>query len=117
MYLLVDVCGYHAVQIGLRHVGIQRAEVIVYAGCTMIVDVPLVAHDARLHAHDVVLRSFLPVRIIALQLELGCFEVVAGVVFVRDGQRNQMQLLQSVNDVALSTHGHHLQDALCRAVI
>ena len=54
---------------------------------------------------------------IALLLELLGFEEVAGVVFVRNGQRHEVQALDALQRRALAAHRHHLQEGFLRAVV
>ena len=74
--------GNSGVELCLRHIVGQRTQPLVDARRSVVVDVPLVAHYACLHADYVVHRSLLPVSHVAAQLELLRLEEVARIVLV-----------------------------------
>ena len=78
---------------------------------------PFVTNNTRLHAQYIVLGTLLKVGRIAFLLDFLGFKEVAGVVLVRNGQRHNVQVGQSVNNVALAANGHHLQHGLLGAVV
>ena len=77
----------------------------------------LIAEDTGLHTYQIIHRSLLPVCVIALLLELLCLQKIAWVILITDRQRYKMQLLQTLDDTAFSTHRHHLQNTLLGAVV
>ena len=80
-------------------------------------DATLVPLDAGEHAEDVILLGLLPLRIVALQLELLRLEVVAWVVLITEGNRLEVELTDVLNEVAVAaTHGQHLDDRRLRHV-
>lgn len=60
---------------------------------------------------------FLVVGIVALELELLCLQVIAGIVLVRDGNRDDVQRREVADDVLSARHVEHLEDAGLRAVV
>ena len=116
--LVVDVGADGVQQVRLAEFLLtETVEVVVDAGCHMIVDFPLQSEDARPHADDVVVRPLLPVGVVALQLILLCLEEVAGVVLIADGEWHDVEVDEAVEHVALPTEDQHLQDALLRAIV
>ena len=78
---------------------------------------PLVAEDAGPHVVQIVLLRLLPVGIVALELELGGLEIVAGVVLVGNRQRHEMQAAQILARVgAPAAQVEHAQERILRLV-
>ena len=109
--------GHSSKQIAFGHVAIQRREETVNARCAMVMNATLVANNTRLHAQHIVLCTLLKVGRIAFLLHFLGLKEVAGVVLVRNGQRHNVQVGQSVNDVSLAANGHHLQNGLLGSVV
>ena len=109
MYLLVHALA----ELGEELVAGQVFQLVnpLVDGCAaVVVDATLVAEDACLHVVEVVLTALLEGRVVALLLELLRLEVVAGVVLVGDGQRNDVQLAE------VATHGKHFENRLLGVV-
>ena len=104
-------------QIRLGHIPPKCIKKPVYTRRTVVMNISFIAHDTRLHAQYIVLRRFFIVGIIAFKLHLLRFKIVAGVELVRNGERNNMQIFQSVDGVTLSANSHHFQNRLLRAVV
>ena len=80
-------------------------------GSTVVVYTSFIAEDARLHVVKVILTALFEFGIIAFLLKLLRFEIVTRIVFIADGQRDNIQLLQ------ISSHGKHFQDGILCAVV
>ena len=80
-------------------------------------DPPFVAEEARLHVFQVVAFAFLEVRVVPALLHFLGLEVVAGVVFVGDGEGYYVEADEAVDDSSFAAHGKHLQYAVLRAVV
>ena len=55
MYLLIHVIGYLVINLSFGCIGAYCLEPLVYTWCTMIVHMALIAHNACLHAYQIVL--------------------------------------------------------------
>ena len=66
----------------------------------------LIAKDACFHIVEIVLLTLLKGGIITLLLKLLCFQIVAGIKLVADGERYDVQFLQ------IAPHGQHLQHSI-----
>ena len=66
---------------------------------------------------QVVFLRLLEVGVVAFEQELLGLEVVARVVFVRDGYGYEVYLLQVVDEVAVAGQSQHLDERLLRAVV
>ena len=113
----VDIVGHLCEEFAFGAGGIQRVEEVVQVTRHLEVDTSLVAEDARLHVDQVILRCFLVFRVIAFDLEFLCFQEVAGVIFIGDGGRDDVQLFQPVDEAAFTSHRQHLQYAVLGAVV
>ena len=96
---------------------VHRRQFIVDAGCRLEVYPAFEAEQPGLHVQQVVRLTLLESGIVALLLELLRLEIVARVVFVRDGERSDVHLHQAVQDVPLAANGKHLQHTFLRAVV
>ena len=80
-------------------------------------DAAFVVEDSGFHVEQVVPFAFFEGREVALLLEFFCFEEVAGVVFVGDGDGYDVEVHEVCEDIGLSSHVEHFEDAgLCFVV-
>ena len=70
---------------------------------------PFLAHDTGSHVIEIVLLRLLVGRIVALELELFCLQIVARIVFVGDGERHEVHVAQILPRTTLSAECHHAQ--------
>ena len=115
MNLLVDAAGNLCEDLRLGHFRELIKPVVDGRHC-FVVDAALLSEDASLHVVEVVLFALLERRIVALLLELLSFEVIAGIVLIADAERHDVELLESVDDAAFSSHRKHLEQRLLRLV-
>ena len=90
VYLLVDVMCHSSKQIALGHIAIECCEESVYTLGAMIMNGTFIANNTRLHAQHIVLRTLFKVGRVAFLLHLLGFKEIAGVVFIRNGQRHNV---------------------------
>ena len=117
MYLMVDMSCHLIIYILLWHIWVESIKVFVQASGCMIMHMTFIAKDTRLHANQVIGRTFFPINIVSLLLILLRLQIIAWVILITDGEWYEVKLLQTVNDTTLASHRHHLQDRLLRAVI
>lgn len=70
-----------------------------------------------MHVCHVVGLRLLVVLVVAFQLKLLSFQEVAGVVFIRDGQRRDVELFEALNQTAFTAHSEHFEQGFLRAVV
>ena len=74
------------------------------------------SEDACTHVVKVVLLALLPRGVVTLLLVFLCLEVVAGVVLVADGERDDIEFPEALDGGSGSSHGEHLEDAILGVV-
>ena len=101
----------------LVHRGVECLELVVDEITDSEMDASFVSQDTRFHIEEVVVLCFLVSRVIALQLELLRFQIIARVVFVGNRNRDDVQCREIADDVLFARHVEHLEDAGLRAVV
>ena len=102
----------------VRHIRshLQRFQILVDARGCLVMDSTFIAYNSCLHTYNIVHRTFLPIRI-AFRLHFGSLQIVARVVFVRNGKRNNVELLQLFEQCAFCSQCKHLENGLlCKVV-
>ena len=117
MDTLVNQSRYGYEQLRFRQCPLQFAQILIDTGCHTETDAALISQKSGLHVQQVIIRGFLIVGYVALQLELLRFQIVARVVFVRNGERNDIQFLKIGDNVSVVPPLQHLQNAVLRNVI
>ena len=81
---------------GVKHLFVGKRLIFfnpaISTGRQTIVHTAFLAHDAGTHVVQVVLLGFLISRIVAFELELFGFQIVARIVFVGDGERYEVHV-------------------------
>ena len=116
MYLTVDALR----QFWIEPVLGQRSEFVdpgIHRRCGGIVDAALVTENTGLHIFQIVGGTFLVVGHVALELELLRLQEVAGIILVGNGERHDVQFLQTFEGSALAAHRHHLQHGFLSTVV
>jgi hypothetical protein len=99
MDTLVNQSRYGYEQLRFRQCPLQFTQILIDTGCHTETDAALISQKSGLHVQQVIIRGFLIVGYVAFQLELLRFQIVARVVFVRNGERNDIQFLKIGDNV------------------
>ena len=117
MNTLINQSGYGNEQLRFRQCSVQFAQIFIDTRCHTETYTAFVSQKSGLHVQQVVIRGFLKVGYITLQLEFLRFQIVARIIFVRNGKRNDIQFLKIGDDVSIAAHRQHFQNAILRDVI
>lgn len=95
----------------------EMFKLIVDGACHLYVNATFVAEEARLHAQQIVVLTFVEVRVFFLEEEFLSLEVVVGVELVGEGDGADVELSNRLVGVSSAGEGEHFDDAfLCKVV-
>ena len=76
-----------------------------------------IAKQTGLHIFQVICHRFLIALYITLQLELLCFQVIAGIIFVGNSERSNIHLHQTADHIPFAPHCQHLEYTVLSTVV
>ena len=125
MNLLVNALAEGSIELSSRQSS-QFVNPFVHRSSAVVVHVSFIPEDARLHIVQIVLSGLFELRIVAFHLELLSLQEIAGVIFIADGERHDIEFAQRFDDIRNvgaiafsweSPHSQHLQHRFLCAVI
>lgn len=104
MNTLINQGRYSHKQFRFRQCPVQFGQILINTGCHAETYTPFISQKPGLHIQQVIIRSFLEIRNVALQLEFLRLQEITRIVFIRNGKRNDVQFLKVGNDISVAAH-------------